>query len=119
MFDPNAYQAAMSHAPDFFVEVRNPKWSDATKTKINCEVNFKHIQHEEWTPFTADPNDYMPYSKDIFDRAVAGEFGTVEEPTIIIEPEGAPMTPEQLEYFRKLSNITPSPINGSIPGVVL
>lgn len=121
MFDPNAYAAVMSHAPNFFTEVRNPKWADQAKTKINCEVNFKHIQDEEWTPFTADPQDYMPYSKEIFDRAVAGEFGEVAEPDAPIIDE-TPYTPEQLEAFYRYNQRMLSgqmQITGSIPGVVL
>lgn len=116
MFDPTAYAAAMSHAPNFFKEVRSPKWADVAKTKINCEVNFNHVQFEEWTPFTADPNDYMPYSKDIFDRAVAGEFGEVSEPGVIIE---TPLTPEEIEIELRIQERNARLNQTQIPGVIL
>jgi len=69
--------AVQSFAPDFYVAVRNPVWANAANTVIACEVNFKHVGFEEWTPFCADPNDFMPYSKQIFDECVAGQWGAV------------------------------------------
>lgn len=108
----------MSHAPDFFVAVRNPKWADEAKTRINCEVNFKHVQFEEWTPFTANPDDVMPYSKDIFDRAVAGEFGDVAEPDVIPLIDQTPLTVEEVEALHRSLGITPRG-PGQIGGVIL
>jgi hypothetical protein len=68
------------YAPDYYVDVRGPMyWVNAEHTQLHCEVNFKHVGFEEWTPFTADPNDHMPYSKMIFDECVAGKFGVVGE----------------------------------------
>ena len=117
MFDPEYMKAAMSHAPNFFAEVRNPEWSDETKTKINCEVNFNHVQFEEWTNFCADPTDHMPYSKDIFDRAVAGEFGPIKDAPLVVVPE--PYTPEQLAYFAKKREQELAAISGQIPRTIL
>jgi hypothetical protein len=72
-------ESVAEFAPNYFVAVRNPVFANAEHTVIACEVNFKHVGFEEWTPFAADPNDYMPYSKIIFDKALAGEFGEVAE----------------------------------------
>jgi len=118
MFDPTAYGAAMSHAPNFFKEVRNPKWADVAKTKIVCEVNFNHVQFEEWTPFTADPQDYMPYSKEIFDRAVAGEFGEVAEPDVQVI-DTTPLTPEDIEIENRIRERNARLNQTQIPGVIL
>jgi hypothetical protein len=62
-----------------FVAVRRPVWANAEHTIIKCDVNFSHVVFEEWTPFTADPTDYMPYSKIIFDECVAGKWGPIAE----------------------------------------
>jgi len=59
--------------------VRFPAWQNAEHTLIRCDVNFNHVNFEEWTPFTADPNDFMAYSKEIFNKCVAGEFGPIAE----------------------------------------
>ena len=117
MFDPNYMNAAMSHAPNFFTEVRNPKWTDQTKTKIACEVNFKHVNFEEWTSFCADPTDYMPYSKEIFDRAVAGEFGDIAEPPVVVVEEMP--TPEQIAAYKRSQNAILGQIGNQISGVIL
>jgi len=63
---------------EFYSQVKNPVWVNAEHTMINCEVIFNHFP-DEWLPFTADPNDVMPYSKEIFDACVAGEYGPVAE----------------------------------------
>jgi hypothetical protein len=72
-------------AGDYFVAVRNPRWVNAEHTQIDCEVNFRHVDFEEWTPFCADPDDYMPYSSQIFNECAAGTWGVVTEYTPPIE----------------------------------
>jgi hypothetical protein len=53
----------------------NPCWNDANKTSIQLTVKF--TEFEEILPFTATPNDSMPYGVELYNRAVAGEFGEV------------------------------------------
>jgi hypothetical protein len=69
--------------------VRNCKWADAEHSAIECEVNFNDVTSEEWTPFGANPNDHYEHGREIFARAVAGDFGIVEEyvapPPVIIK----------------------------------
>lgn len=72
-------------APNYYVGIRNPRWANQQHTQIMCEVNFKHIRHEEWSGFCADPEDYMPYSKEIFERCASGEFGEVKEFILIAD----------------------------------
>jgi hypothetical protein len=60
--------------------VKNLKWVDENHTKIDCEVDFDDLI-EEFVPFTADPNDITEHGKEIFAKAVAGEFGTIVEYT--------------------------------------
>lgn len=116
MIDPSIQAAIMSNAPNFYTAVRNPKWVNAEKTLIECEVNFKHVGFEEWTPFCADPNDYMPYSKEIFDRAVAGEFGPIPEFVVVVEemPD-----PEVLAKIRQRQAQIMGVQSDEIPGAIL
>jgi hypothetical protein len=59
--------------------VRNCKWAHEDHSSIECEVNFNHVNSEEWTPFGANPNDHYEHGREIFAKAVAGEFGEVAE----------------------------------------
>jgi hypothetical protein len=59
--------------------VRNCKWANEEHTSIECEVNFNDVNLEEWTPFGANPLDHYEHGREIFAKAVAGEFGEVAE----------------------------------------
>jgi hypothetical protein len=63
---------------EFYIAVKNPIWSNEEHTAITCEVNFNHLP-DEFVPFTADPTDIMPYSKEIFNECVAGQYGEIAE----------------------------------------
>lgn len=62
-----------------YSQVKNCKWANAEHSSIECEVYFDDINSEEWTPFGANPNDHYEHGREIFARAVAGEFGVVAE----------------------------------------
>lgn len=64
----------------------NPKWVDQAHTSIDLTVRFEEI--DEDLPFHATPNDTEEHGRDIYTRAVAGEFGVIAEWT--------PPTTEQL-----------------------
>lgn len=64
------------------LSARNPRWSDLAHTSIVLSVIFeetKDIYGE--VPFAASAQDTEPHGVDLFNRAVAGEFGEVLEPT--------------------------------------
>ena len=58
--------------------VRNPVWANYSKTLVNLEVDFAELD-EEYVEFTADPNDTMEYGVDLYNRAIAGEFGEIAD----------------------------------------
>ena len=58
--------------------VKNPRWSDPTGYRIDMEVDFDELD-EIYVPFTAYKNDLEPHSVDLFNRAIAGEFGEVSD----------------------------------------
>ncbi|HHI2551348.1 TPA: hypothetical protein ACP41M_001064 [Klebsiella aerogenes] len=53
--------------------VRNPKYSAADNSLIDCELFFRNA----WHPFTANPNDVTWWGREIYERAQAGEYGDV------------------------------------------
>ena len=59
-----------------FKTVKNPKWANADKTVINCEVDFDDLI-EEFVPFTARPSGDLEHTHEIFSRCASGEFGVV------------------------------------------
>jgi hypothetical protein len=75
-----------------YIDVKNPRWGTPNNTVIDCEVNFSHLP-EEYVNFTASPFDTELYSHEIFLRALAGEFGTIQEYV-------PPFSPEQLTEMK-------------------
>lgn len=59
-----------------YTAVRNPVWLDEEQMLIGVEVNFDHLP-EEWIEFGAYVHDTEPHGVEIFNRALAGEFGAV------------------------------------------
>jgi hypothetical protein len=55
----------------------NPKWVDEAHTSIELTVRFEEI--DEDLPFHATPNDTEEHGRDIFAKALAGEFGVIAE----------------------------------------
>jgi hypothetical protein len=62
-----------------YSQVRNCKWATEDHSSIECEVYFDDINSEEWTPYTANPLDHYEHNREIFAKALAGEFGEVAE----------------------------------------
>lgn len=57
------------------IYANNPKWINRSQTLIDLTVRFEEINED--LPFTANPNDVETHGRDIYARAVAGEFGNV------------------------------------------
>ena len=73
---------------------RNPQWVDENHNMIDLEVDLVPID-EEWLPYTCSPNDIVAHSRELYRRAVDGEFGqVVDEPTITDEDRWTPVTSE-------------------------
>ncbi|WP_122411064.1 phage tail protein [Pseudomonas viridiflava] len=64
------------------LSARDPRWSDLAHTSIEMWVLFEELKDVYGeVPFAASPKDSEPHGVDLFNRAVAGEFGEVLEPT--------------------------------------
>jgi len=62
-----------------YSQVRNCKWATEDHSSIECEVMFDNVKSEEWSPFGATLADPYEHGREIFNRAVSGEFGVVQE----------------------------------------
>jgi hypothetical protein len=58
-----------------YTQVTSLSYANAEGTAINCWVAFDDF--DEPLPFTASANDTEAHGREIFARAVAGEFGGV------------------------------------------
>lgn len=82
--------------------VVSPTWANASHAAINMRVKFAHLKEE--VPFTADPNDCEEHGRDLYARAVAGEFGEVAEYVLPPPPTEEEMAAEvRAERDRRLA----------------
>lgn len=70
------------------IDARNPQWGNAEQTLIQVEAKFEHYP-EEWgyLLFTANPNDVEEHGRDLYNRCVNGEFGTIAEYVAPVEEQ--------------------------------
>jgi hypothetical protein len=59
------------------VYAKSAKWANRGQTAIDLVARFEEIPED--LPFTANPNDTEAHGRDLFARAVAGEFGPIAE----------------------------------------
>ena len=60
----------------FTVEyAHSPFYTVADNSHITLQVKF--VEFDEEHPFGATPTDNMPHGVDIYNRALAGEFGSI------------------------------------------
>jgi len=67
---------------DTVISAREPRWADQAHSAVVLLVTFNDaMEIPGEVPFAASPLDPEPHGVDLFERAVAGEFGPIEEPT--------------------------------------
>jgi hypothetical protein len=69
---------------------RNLIWSDESGDSVDLIVDIEGVGE---APFTASKNDPEPHGRELFERAVSGEFGAIQD---YVPP--LPPTTEQLAY---------------------
>jgi hypothetical protein len=57
---------------------RNPRWANYRKSSIDLEVDFDELD-EEFVDFNAHPDDIVSWGPELYNRAIAGEFGEIAE----------------------------------------
>ena len=65
------------------IDANNPKWIDEEKTSIVLECKFSHYadlgmtENNGYYEFGATPDDPEEHGRQIFEKAKAGDYGTV------------------------------------------
>lgn len=54
---------------------KDPAWNNEQKTSVLLTVKFEEFTGE--LPFTANPHDVMPYGVELYNKALAHEFGPI------------------------------------------
>lgn len=62
--------------PPVYTEVTSLAWLDAAKSRLSARVIFSAIGPDP-IPFSARADDPEPHGREIFERAVAGDFGKI------------------------------------------
>lgn len=78
--------------------VESPAYSRADLSAIDCFVTFDGVGR---VPFTAASDDVEAHSVEIFNRAVAGEFGSVA--AYVSPPSPVPETISDRQFFQALA----------------
>jgi hypothetical protein len=80
---------------------RNPQWTDAEHNMIDLEVDFMPLD-EDWLPYTCTPDDVVAHSRDLYRRAIAGDFGQIADETPRPEEDlWAPVTTEKVSVSKE------------------
>lgn len=80
-----------------FNNAKNLIWANQEHTAINLEVDFDHLE-EEYVPCTVSLDDAYEHIKELFLKAINGDFGDIAEyvaPPVIEPPV---ITKEQLQF---------------------
>lgn len=63
------------------LEVKNPRYSNSDNTYIDVDVKFAEIVENGepvFIPFTAVENDVELHGRELFTRAINGDFGEIQ-----------------------------------------
>ncbi len=73
------------------------RWADKNKESIDMFITL----NGQKIPFTARADDPEDYGRELFNRAVAGEFGEIGEyqPIMELEVEKVQLTDEQINHI--------------------
>ncbi|WP_421209975.1 phage tail protein [Aeromonas enteropelogenes] len=81
------------------LNAHSPRWENNNKSSILLQVLFSHLEQE--VPFSAFPDDPQEYGRELYVRAVFGEFGPIAEyvtpiPYAIASSENPPLRQQRL-----------------------
>ena len=87
------------------IETKNPKYIAADKKIIQLEVKFEEIQDMGFLPFGATEDDVEAHGRELYRRALSGEFGEIEEFVRDLETERANKLSELSTAFEDASEM--------------
>ena len=85
------------------IEAKNPKYIAADKKIIQLEVKFEEMQDMGFLPFGATEDDVEAQGRELYRRALSGEFGEIEEFVRDLETERANKLSELSTAFEDAS----------------
>ena len=62
----------------YFTSVSNAKWSDSTKSRIDCTVTVSHLG-DEVIQFTACSQDVEEHGRKLYEEIVDGKHGPIAD----------------------------------------
>ena len=87
------------------IETKNPKYIAADKKIIQLEVKFEELQDRGFLPFGATEDDVEAHGRELYRRALSGEFGEIEEFVRDLETERANKLSELSTAFEDASEM--------------
>ncbi len=60
-------------------DVKNPRWMNAGHTVLDADVKFRELAPLGYIPFTAVENADTEHGREIWQKAKAGDYGTIAE----------------------------------------
>ena len=87
------------------IEAKNPKYIAADKKIIQLEVKFGELQDMGFLPFGASENDVEAHGRELYRRALSGEFGEIGEFVRDLETERANKLSELSTAFEDASEM--------------
>ena len=87
------------------IEAKNPKYLAADKKIIQLEVKFEEMQDMGFLPFGATEDDVEAHGRELYRRALSGEFGEIEEFVRDLETERANKLSELSTAFEDASEM--------------
>ena len=94
-----------------YTDVLNPQWANAEHSAINVLLGTETLAA---MPFTATPDDSTDYGPEIYQRAVAGDFGEIaayEPPT---EAALLPAARSQLKRLMQDAGLVVAPLQDAV-----
>lgn len=71
------------------------RWANAEHTGIDMVITIEGQK----MPFTARADDPESYGRELFSRAISGEFGEIGQPIMELEVEKIQLTDEQINHI--------------------
>lgn len=87
------------------IEAKNPKYIAADKKIIQLKVKFEELQDMGFLPFGATEDDVEAHGRELYRRALSGEFGEIEEFVRDLETERANKLSELSTAFEDASEM--------------
>ncbi|MGO4003741.1 tail fiber assembly protein [Pseudomonas fluorescens] len=94
-----------------YTDVSNPQWANAEHSAINLLLVTETLAS---MPFTATPDDSTNYGPEIYQRAVAGDFGEIADYEPPTDAALLPAARAQLKRLMQDAGLVVAPLQDSV-----